>query len=291
MNNIIVLVIVIVIIIRLRSERLRLVRTWNTSGSCASPWSSEPSTYVHGVGVNMKHIRGLLSTTQALRRTFTADASQFSPFRCPIFHPRSVHPLNPPVVRNLPQLRFLRIPRRQPPVEEQSQQLKDERIGVPHIQLVNEEGHLDPPAKLRDVLNSINRAEEFVLQVSPTLSDRPPVCKIMNKAAIREYERTKAKAAKVQKSQLKQIELNWCISNNDLSHRMKQLATFLEKGRKVEVLLTLKKRKRAPTMEEAQNTYNRVMEVADESNAGLVKPMEGVLGKQVLIILKRKDLM
>lgn len=239
----------------------------------------------------MKHIRGLLSTTQALRRTFTTDATQFSLLRRPTFHPRPVHALYPPVVRNLPQLRFLRVPRRQPPAEDGPQQLKDEQIGVSHIQLVNEEGQLDPPVKLRDVLHSINRSEEFVLQVSPPLSDRPPVCKIMNKLAIREYERAKAKAVKAQKSQVKQIELNWCISNNDLSHRMKQLATFLEKGRKVEVLLTLKKRKRAPTLEEAQNTYNRVMEVADESNAGLVKPMEGTLGKQVLIILKRKDLM
>ncbi|KAI9923586.1 hypothetical protein ASPWEDRAFT_172097 [Aspergillus wentii DTO 134E9] len=226
----------------------------------------------------MKHMRGLVSTTQALRQTFLPplQTSQ-TPF------------LRYSLIQNQTQSRLYQS-RRQPPANPLAQrQIRDEEIRAEFIQLVNEEGSLDAPEKLRDVLRTLERPEHYIIQVSPGSRDRPPVCKIVNRQVMREQERAKTKAAQAAKSSVKQIELNWAIDPHDLSHRMKQLTTFLDKGRRVEIVLIRKKGKRAPTVDEIKNVMDTVMETTKAANAMQVKPMEGELGKFIKVVVKKKD--
>ncbi|OJJ49840.1 hypothetical protein ASPZODRAFT_156877 [Penicilliopsis zonata CBS 506.65] len=226
----------------------------------------------------MKHIRGLVSAAQALRRTF----------------------LTPPQIPNRPQ--FLRyepflartqlrlIQHSRGPVTDKSGLVTDEKIRAEFVHIVNESGSLDEPIRLNNVLRSIDRSKFFLLQVSPATPDKPPVCKIVSKQAMREIERTKAKAAvTASKNSVKQIELNWAIDAHDLAHRLKQLRTFLDKGRKVEIILTRKKGKRPPTADEVRNLMTRVMETTQEANAIPVKPVEGEPGKHVVVVVKKRE--
>ena len=233
----------------------------------------------------MKHIRNLISTTQALRHVFVA----------PLQAPRS-QVLRHSAALTLNQSRLyhasprsLAIPR--PPAQnaDQGTQLRDEAIEAAVIQVVNEQGTLDPPARLNDVLRSFNRKENFLLQVSPTLKDRPTVCKIVNRIELRDHERAKAKAAHAAKVSTKQLELNWAINAHDLSHRLKQLTTFLDKGRKVEIILTRKKGKRSPNMEEIKHLMDSVIATVKEANAMQVRPMEGDPGKHVVLVVKKNE--
>ena len=175
------------------------------------------------------------------------------------------------------------------PTPSSGRQLKDEDIRSEYIQIANSEHGLEPPTRLRDVLRSIERPANFVLQVAPPPSaDGVPICRVMNRAAIREYEKAKAKAAQAAKSSNKQVELNWAINPHDLSHRLKQLTNFLEKGRRVEIVLMRKKGKRLPTVDEVKNLMDSVLETVKGADAMQVKPMEGEPGKHVTLVVKKR---
>ncbi|KAA8651891.1 hypothetical protein EYZ11_009469 [Aspergillus tanneri] len=227
----------------------------------------------------MKHICNLISTTQALRHVFVSP-SQFIRFQ--LFRSTTLPTLN--------QSRFLHVKRRLSPAQSTGtgSQPRDEEIRAEFVQVVNENNSLDPPIRLRDVLHTFNRSENYLQQVSPTLPGKPPVCKIVNRVAMRELERSKAKAAHAAKAANKQIELNWAIDAHDLDHRLKQLTTFLEKGRKVEVVLTRKRGKRAPTVEEIKHLMDSVISTIKEANAMQIRPIEGEPGKHVVLIVKKE---
>ncbi|KAL2828433.1 hypothetical protein BDW59DRAFT_143105 [Aspergillus cavernicola] len=231
----------------------------------------------------MKHIRGLLSTTQALRQIFLGPQA-IPRAQCFRYSP----------TQTSSQLRLLHSHRRSipsPTPAVKPEQLVNEAIAAEYVQVVDENNKLGPPEKLRHVLRFLNRSEDFLLQVSPGSPERPPVCKIINHAAFREQERAQATQAKVARAKiaLKQIELNWAIDPHDLSHRLRKLTDFLEKGRKVEIVLVRKKRKRAPTVEEIKNVMTTVLQVTKDANATQIKPMEGEPGKHVVLVVQKKD--
>jgi translation initiation factor IF-3 len=175
-----------------------------------------------------------------------------------------------------------------PITEGKSGTIKDEDIRTDIIQVVNENGRLGPPVRTADTLRSLQRDKYSLVQVSPGSVDRPPVCKILSKEVIREQQRAKEKAPPVKKRSTKQIELNWAIDPHDLAHRLKSLTGFIEKGQKVEVILTRKRGKRPPTNDEVKNVMDTVMEEIDKANAVQIEPMEGQLGKHVVVVVKRK---
>lgn len=229
----------------------------------------------------MPHIRGLLSTAQALRQAFIAPLRTTRPG---LFH-------STPIIQNAPQLRFLQF-RRPAPSDSASAvsgPIKDEAINAPTVQIVNEAGSLDPPIQLNAALRSFDRSKYFLLQVSPSGdNNRPPVCKLLNKIEVQENEKAKAKAVKAAKVNLKQVELNWAIDAHDLSHRLKQLTTFLEKGRKVEIVLTRKRKKRAPTVEEVKQVMQSVLDTVRDAGATQIKAMEGKPGEHVILVVKKE---
>ncbi|RAK97170.1 putative translation initiation factor IF3 [Aspergillus ibericus CBS 121593] len=226
----------------------------------------------------MKHVRRLVPPTRALRQILLTSQPTFRP----AFF-RLGPSLNEVPFRSYsPTCSLLRYrAKSNPPAL--PQYTLDEDIGAQYVQLVNENNSLDPPISLREVLRSIDRADYCVQQVSPG-KNGVSICKIMNKFELREQAKEKAKPPR---DGLKQLELNWAIDSHDLSHRMKQLTTFLEKGRKVEVILTKKKRKRAPTVEEVKTLMDRVMDTVREAKAVPVRPMEGEPGRHVVLVVKK----
>lgn len=230
----------------------------------------------------MKHMRGLFSMTQTLRHLF------LPPLQIPrtAFFP-SIRIQNRLPLRSYSSRRDTNPDPSNPP--DQQQQLKDENIRSTFIQIANEEGRLNPPVRLANVLRNIERPANFVLQVSPPTEGAYPVCKIVNRVEAREAERARAKAAHALKASTKQVELNWAIDAHDLSHRLKQLSKFLGKGRKVEIILTRKQGKRPPTAQEVKHVMDSVLETVREADSLQVRPMEGEPGRHVTLVAKKRD--
>ncbi|KAJ5127108.1 hypothetical protein N7448_007887 [Penicillium atrosanguineum] len=227
----------------------------------------------------MNHTRGLMSTAQALRRTFLA------PLRAPPSRSRTIQ--SSPEFQNGLQMRSLQHSRRLA-FGDYNKWPSNEAIGGPYVQLVNKDNDLDPPIRLSQVLASFDHREWFLQQVSEGAPDRPPVCKILNKKETKIKEKARAKAAKATKIQTKKLELNWAIDAHDLKHRLGQLTTFLEKGAKVELVLTKKKGKRAATVDEIKHVMQSVMDTTKEIGGTQVKAMEGEPGKHVIITVRKE---
>ena len=235
----------------------------------------------------MKSITCVMSATRTLQHAFLSARQIPKPLS-----------LESKILRKGPQLRLLYYSRPRSvtdgnnnlsEVQRKSGIVKDEEIKAEIIQVVNDSGGLDPPISKADVLSSLQRDKYYLVQMSPGSVHQAPVCKIVTKELLREQRRLKSKATHLNKTTTKQIELNWAIDPHDLSHRLKSLASFIEKGRRVELILARKRGKRAPTADEVTRVMDSVLDAIEKANAMQVKPMEGQPGKHLLIIVKKKE--
>lgn len=156
------------------------------------------------------------------------------------------------------------------------------------------EGKLEAQTTLFSLLNSIDRETQCVIQRNKPNPDDPadlPIVEVVTKQSLRKQleSREEAKAAQARSmrdSKPKQIELNWAISEHDLALKMKQMAGFVEKGKKVELMLAAKKRQRRATLEEANALVKQIKaSVAEIEGARL--NMEGRIGTQALIVVQK----
>ena len=166
---------------------------------------------------------------------------------------------------------------------------KDEEIGDGTVQLVQEDGSLAEPVSLRDALQSFDREKNFLVRVAPPGPDRFSVCKIVSKDTLRDQQRSKTKSKTTGSMAPKQLELNWAIDEHDLSHRLKQMESFLDKGRKVHLILNRKKGKRLATLDEAESLFNAVQQRIKDSGATEIKPVQGKLLRRLEFVLAKNE--
>lgn len=168
---------------------------------------------------------------------------------------------------------------------------RDEEIRAKYVQLVDEDQSLKPPELLARVLQSFDRQEHYLIQVTQPEPGRIPVCKLVQKEKLREKLIMKETASRNNKGvSTKQLELNWAIGPNDLDHRMSKAHEFLEKGKRVEIILAPKRKGKKATEEEAKNVLSYIRErVAKVEGAREWKDMEGVPGGQVTLHLQGKQ--
>lgn len=245
-----------------------------------------------------KHLAG---TAQALYRVFIAP-SIASPSA-----PRAAIRLSPALAEVRPATSQLRtftkrasgtaVPGRAKPAT--TQYPVDGAIKSDHINLVTEEGfQRDVPTK--DVLRTVNRATHHLVQVAPANANDPfslPTCKVISKIDLRAQEAKRVEVEKAQKKAAKgagskALEINWGIGQNDLAHYMKRLREFLAQGRRVDVVLMRKPRKKMADLSECRDLVRAVREEvqsmdgikewkAEEGKVGgtLIMYFEGPKGK------------
>nr|POF13465.1 hypothetical protein CFP56_02488 [Quercus suber] len=140
-----------------------------------------------------------------------------------------------------------------------------------------------------DVLLTLDEKTHRLVQLTPDPSpptyDFIPICKIVSKKD--EYDRERArkaqqkdvKKAKLLESSVKTLELNWAAAPNDLAHRLDKVKEFLEEGRKVEIVLAVKKRGLKASPEQCAEVLRKIRKVVDEvDGAREVKAMQGKVG-------------
>ncbi|EKG20495.1 Translation initiation factor 3 [Macrophomina phaseolina MS6] len=229
----------------------------------------------------MAHARYIASTAQALYRVFIQPSISTSALRATTTSSlRPTLPVTPSFIR-LPPQRWTAVKYR-PAARPESPY--DEKICSELINLVDSEGVFHPGVPLISTLQTFDRASHHLVQVdvSPEDSEHPyPICKVVDKATLREQERqmAKTKTKKSAEELTKRIELNWAISANDLNHWLKRLKEFLEEGRRVEVIVGPRRRGRKATTEEARAVLDRVKEAVEEVKGAKERiPAQGQFG-------------
>ncbi|KAL9102577.1 MAG: hypothetical protein Q9163_002295 [Psora crenata] len=182
--------------------------------------------------------------------------------------------------------------------------VRDELIRALKVYLVQPDDTLGEPVLLRDALDARQvdergRPTQYLRQVREPNDEFPyPVCKYYDKKIERDRELARKKAAKIARTENKQLEINWTVSDNDLHHRMERLKEFLGKGWKVEIILgSMRKKgwkgKRLADPEEAKNLISRIRAAAMEVEGARERAeMKGVPGQEVFLTfegLKKKD--
>ncbi|KAI9742114.1 MAG: hypothetical protein M1834_000504 [Cirrosporium novae-zelandiae] len=181
-------------------------------------------------------------------------------------------------------------PHKSNPKNERPPQNND--ITATHIHLVDSVGNLLPPQTRWDVMRSVDTKTHVLMQVSAEGPDGYPVCKIRSKNEIREKQWAMTKAAKAVKrhtKSLKQLELNYALDLNDLGHKLNRLETFLNQGRRVEILLASKKKGRTASVEEASLVVKKIKERAEGTGATEVEPMTGEIPGLVKLVFQGVD--
>ncbi|KAK2629207.1 hypothetical protein QTJ16_000027 [Diplocarpon rosae] len=224
----------------------------------------------------MRSSRCLYSTARALHKTFVSppEYSQLSsvlarrPAPLPIsFRPNQQH-------RHVSNKSVSK-----PTTAEKSRLPRDDEITDYSIVLVDADGKMTAPRSTQSVLANLNRKVNTLVVVVPGNEYDPPICKILNKKAMREAEKARLKAAKSGGVTTKTMELNWAIEKGDLAHRMGKLRMWLEKGWRVEVVLAGKKRGKKATEDEAKGLLAVIRSLLGGVGGKENKPMEGKLSR------------
>lgn len=230
----------------------------------------------------MKSTRCAFSTAAALHRVFIAPIELVQPGQSKLqFTPRTISSTSTSALRCSTRAPRLLVSQQQKcyasSAAVRSRLPRDDEIKAWSISLVGEDGKLQDPQPTFDVLDSIDRKKDTLVVVVPGEPGVPPICKIMNKEAMRAAEKAKLKGARSAVTE-KTIELNWAIDANDLSHRMMKMKGFLMKGNRVDIVLGAKRKGKKATVEEAEALIARVKAaVAEVEGTRESKPADGKL--------------
>jgi translation initiation factor IF-3 len=227
----------------------------------------------------LRRPRCIFNTATALHRVFISPIEQSTP--------RFAHRTAAPLALSL-SLSLSRQTRcyASSPAPSERRLPRDDMIKSWSVILVNDDGTLGETRTTYDVMQSLDRGVDMLVQVAPSEPGQLPVCKIVNKRVAREAEKARAKSAKSSGVVSKTLELNWAIDRGDLGHRLDRLKQFLAKGYKVEIVLAGKRKGKQATQDEAWALIKRVLDVVGEvDGAREAKPMEGkVLGTATLYL-------
>jgi translation initiation factor IF-3 len=174
--------------------------------------------------------------------------------------------------------------------------IRDSAIMARYVRMPAAEGGLTPLESLGSALSRVKEGTEHLVQVAKVDDDGMAICRIMTIAELLKQKRDRERIQKEHKKSLKQsvpkqIELNWAISSNDLEHKLTQLKSFIEDGKKVEVVLASRKRQRLATPEEGKEVLRKVRQKLAEADAREIKAMEGgEVGKHTMLTVRKKGL-
>ncbi|KAI4863229.1 hypothetical protein F4820DRAFT_379745 [Hypoxylon rubiginosum] len=169
------------------------------------------------------------------------------------------------------------------------------------------ESTLSPPQRTAAVLASLNPKKHTLVMVAPPPQREPSpedgggdpaaagtvveplaaVCRVVDNAAASAVAKEAQRAARRRTVDSKELELSWSIAPHDLSHKLRRLRDFLDRGLSVEVLLAKKRRGRAATRDEAVAVLAAVREAVGEvGGAKEARRMDGEVGGTVKLFFE-----
>ncbi|MDP6756142.1 MAG: translation initiation factor IF-3 [Patescibacteria group bacterium] len=140
----------------------------------------------------------------------------------------------------------------------------NERIRVPSVMVIDEEGNNRGEMDTRDALALVKEKELDLVEVQPKA--QPPICKILDFGQFQyEQEKTKSKQkARQKKVDIKAVRISFRISDHDKETKHKQAEKFLQQGHKVKIDVVLKGREKAYVSEAKRNMEDFANSLSDD---------------------------
>ncbi|KAG2130992.1 uncharacterized protein EDB93DRAFT_947067 [Suillus bovinus] len=135
----------------------------------------------------------------------------------------------------------------------------DDKIPFRVVRLVDPEtGKLEPPTRLSDVLKSVDLK---IFRVELVTEEPEPIVKIVDRRD--SYQKWKEQKKAFRKSmkagEQKEIQITWGVDDGDLKHKITKARAELEKGYRVDIVITPRKGQKLPKPDEMAA---RVSEIA-----------------------------
>ncbi|ORY03096.1 hypothetical protein K493DRAFT_311840 [Basidiobolus meristosporus CBS 931.73] len=116
---------------------------------------------------------------------------------------------------------------------------RDEEIDSNFIQFIDETGKMQGIVTKEQALQGIDRESYFLVEVDPT--SKPPICRIVSKKQLYEKKKeAKLKSKTSPEAVLKEVQIGASVSIHDLEHKLKKASEILEKGNRLQVVISNK---------------------------------------------------
>src|SRR3977135_4735260 len=121
----------------------------------------------------------------------------------------------------------------------------NERIRVPEVRLIGEDGQQVGVLKIDDALRYAQERDLDLVEVAPEA--KPPVCRVLDYSKYKYEQEQKAKAARRHQKQIhvREIKLRPKIASNDYETKKGHVRRFLDADNKVKVTIMFRGREMA----------------------------------------------
>jgi translation initiation factor IF-3 len=181
------------------------------------------------------------------------------------------------------------IPRRldrRPPERDETR--VNERIRVPEVRLIGEDGNQVGVLRTEEALAYAHERDLDLVEVAPDA--RPPVCRVLDYSKYKYEQEQKAKAARRHQKQVnvREIKLRPKIADNDYRTKKSHVVRFLERDDRVKVTIMFRGREQTHP-ERGEALLKRLAD--DVSELGIVEQSPQQDGRNMTMLLapvKRK---
>ena len=146
------------------------------------------------------------------------------------------------------------------PRENKDKQRINERIRVPQVRVITEEGEQLGVMSTADALDKARQAGLDLVEVAA--DSKPPVCRIMDYGKYR-YQQKKRQGKHVHQSKLKEVWLHPKTGEHDLLVKVNKAREFLENKDKVQIVVKFRGRENAHVEEGSKVLYRMIALLED----------------------------
>lgn len=146
--------------------------------------------------------------------------------------------------------------RRTPSIEDKSYRVND-KIRVPEVRLISEDGEQVGVVRRDDALARAREAGMDLVEVAP--NERPPVCRIMDYGKFKYTQRKRGQKSHTQQMKTKEVRVRPRTGEHDLQVKINRARQFLEHRNKVVVSVLFRGRELAH-IEEGTRVLDQVLE-------------------------------
>jgi len=166
---------------------------------------------------------------------------------------------------------------------ERDKQRVNERIRVPQVRVVTEDGEQLGIMSTADALDKARQAGLDLVEVAA--DSKPPVCRIMDYGKYRYQQKKRLAKGHVHQSKLKEVWLHPKTGEHDLLVKVNKAREFLTNKDKVQIVVKFRGRENAHVQEGSKVLY-RMIEMLEDVGKIEIPPRPG--HRQVLCTLSPK---
>ena len=147
------------------------------------------------------------------------------------------------------------------PRDNRDRQRINERIRVPQVRVITDEGEQLGIMSRDDALDKARQAGLDLVEVAS--DSKPPVCRIMDYGKYRYQQKKRLSKQHVHQSKLKEVWLHPKTGEHDLQVKVAKAREFLENKDRVQIVVKFKGRENAH-VEEGSKVLYRMIELLDD---------------------------